>query len=89
MGNNNPNILDVRFIIGGPCVDYGWRCSYSYIWVQKNRELFVGGVFLNHLQGFVNCICNACLVNVKNGLKLKVVPIGHLTLILNCAHNHP
>jgi hypothetical protein len=30
MGNNNPNILDVRFIIGGPCVDYGWRCSYSY-----------------------------------------------------------
>jgi hypothetical protein len=30
MGNNNPNILDLRFIIGGPCVDYGWRCSYSY-----------------------------------------------------------
>ncbi len=56
---------------------------FLFVWVQKNRELFVGGVFLNHLQGFANCMFNSCIVNVKNGLKLKVVPIGHLTLILS------
>ncbi len=52
---------------------------FLFIWVQKNKKLFVGGVFFNYLQGFPNCVFNAYLVNVKNGLKLKVVPIGHLT----------
>ncbi len=40
MGNDNPNILDVRFIIGGPRVDYGWRCSYSYGFKKRRNYLW-------------------------------------------------